>query len=492
MTVNNMIVYNNDMCNPDTVAGKCLQMNGTGQTLNLGIVNINSDSFSISCWVQPRGNQSSFSQIISHDIYPGSGGYGFGMGYTFAGYTPNLELCYTDSIVNYSNYSGLFCDSTKWNFVVLSYAPNGVTMYLNGIPSVVNPGPMPVIDLSQSPFYVNFDAQEGQGSSFNGKVEEVKFYSHALSQSEVREKMHLIQHNAATELGLLKYFQFNQYDAATGVLHDAMGNYYVNAPDTNIVSSTAPVSTGTVYRNAMVNSTGLNGFAAADINTYLPTGGIFPDGEVVAFHLYSNPDVNPNTRPIVPGYFVMNNYGANATFSQPDSIVFGKLNIGSSAFTPTDFHLFQRPFGAFGNTWGTVLDSASNFVYSPLNSRLTWSAGNNITGLSCQFVMVNYDSSVLGTKKVTVPTDQWQVSDLYPNPATQWTRVNIHNPGTEGIDALMTITDYKGSQLSRMIQHLSKGDNTVMLQLKQLVPGSYIISFNLSDSMIVSKTLLVE
>ena len=157
-------------------------MFGNGQTISLGIIPIDTNTFSISAWIQPQGLQASFSQIVSHDAYPGSTNFGFGMGFVFDGYTRNLELCYTDSTVNYSNSSGLICDSTQWNFVVLTYAPTGVTMYLNGIASVVNPGPMPVIDLSQTPFYLNFDAVIGQGSNYNGKVDEVKFYNYALSQ----------------------------------------------------------------------------------------------------------------------------------------------------------------------------------------------------------------------------------------------------------------------------------------------------------------------
>ncbi|NBP47055.1 MAG: hypothetical protein EBU64_03200, partial [Burkholderiaceae bacterium] len=79
-TIDSMIIVTANHCAADTVAGTCLQMNGTNQTVNLGKANINSNTFSISCWVQPTGNQSSFSQIVSHDLYPGSAGYGFGLG----------------------------------------------------------------------------------------------------------------------------------------------------------------------------------------------------------------------------------------------------------------------------------------------------------------------------------------------------------------------------------------------------------------------------
>ncbi|NDC42317.1 MAG: PKD domain-containing protein, partial [Chitinophagia bacterium] len=405
-TVTNMVSFTAENCAPDTVAGKALQINFTPTAINLGQVNINSNHFSISCWVRPHGLQNSFAEIISHAAYPGSGGYGFAMGFTFAGYTPNLELCYTDSIVNYGNYSGLLCDSTQWNYVVLTYAPTGVTMYLNGRAAVVNSAAMPSIDLSQSPFYVNYDCHF-QGGKLDADVDEVKFYDYALSQDEVREKMHLIQRNASSERGLLKYFQFNQYEVSSGLLHDVMSNYSSYVPAANIIPSTAPVATGSVYRNPAVNSAGLNNFIPADVALYLPAAGTYPNGEVVAFHLLSNPDTKPDSRRIVPGYFVINNYGADTSFTQPDSLVFSGLRIANVRYRTGAFKLFRRAGGAFGPSWGAEVDSADAFRYSATGSKLTYSTANHITSLFCQLVMVNSDTTGLAGVPLMPLAEGW-------------------------------------------------------------------------------------
>ena len=119
--------------------------------------------------------------MIAHDAYPGSQ-YGFGLGFSFSTYTPNLNLAYTDNTVNYNNRSVLVADSAAWNFVVLTYSPTGVTMYLNGVPATVNNRSMPVIDLSLSPFYVNKDIH-GQGGMYKGAIDEIKFYDYTLSGS---------------------------------------------------------------------------------------------------------------------------------------------------------------------------------------------------------------------------------------------------------------------------------------------------------------------
>ncbi len=478
-TVDSMIVFTSDFCSADTVAGKCLQLNGTNQTINLGVANINSNNFSISCWAQPGGLQSSFAQLISHNLYPGSGGYGFGFGFIFNGYTPNLTLCYTDSIVGYGNTSSLVCDSTKWNYIVLTYSPTGVIMYLNGIPDTLKNSPMPVIDLSQSPFQANFDDHPGQGSKYNGKIDEVKFYNYALSQSEVREKMHLIT-DPASETGLIKYFQFNQFDVLTGNLFDVKGNFITFVPAANIVTSTAPVSSGRVYRNPSVNTAGLNAFTAADVNLSLPAAGTYPDGEVVAFHLFSNPDTKPDTRAAVPGYFIINNYGLNTTFTHPDSLKFSRLNITHPVYTAGDFKLFSRATGDFGNTWSAELDSAATLNYVHGSSSLTWKNNSYITSFNSQFIIVNNDStSATNTGTIKPNTDKWLISDLYPNPANDWCKINIHAPVSVPVSAIFRITDIKGADILKFSERLNKGDNTIMMRLPALAAGTYMVGIEI-------------
>ncbi len=492
-TIDSMVTVSDTYCSADTVAGKCLQLNGTSQTVNLGVANINSNNFSISCWIQPKGNQSSFSQIISHNTYPGSGSYGFGFGFKFNGYTPNLILCYTDSMVNYSGTSSLVCDSTKWNYVVLTYSPGGVVLYLNGIADTVNSySPMPVIDLSQSPFLANLDVHSGQGSRYNGKIDEVKIYNYALSRDEVREKMHLIT-DPATETGLLKYFQFNQYDAVNGMLYDVKGNFNTFVPSANIVTSTAPVSSGRVYRNPSITAGGLNAFGAAGVDMHLPVSGTYPDGEVVAFHLFSDPDTKPDARATVPGYFIINNYGSNATFTQPDSVRFKNLNITYAGFSAGDFRLFKRETGDFGSTWSAELDSAATYKYISGNSELTWKSNSYITDLNHQFIMVKNDSAHVSNAGVINPVrKQWTVSELYPNPGSEWCMVNIHAPVAKSTNAWFTITDVTGREIMKLAETLDKVDNTVLIRLPRLSAGTYTVHIEIPGEVTETRKLVVE
>src|SRR5260221_9238453 len=380
-TVKNMISFTTDNCVVDTVAGKCVQLKGGYSTIPLGKVNLNSNSFSISCWIKPKGLEKSFSQILGTSAYPGSA-YGFGIGFNYNGYTPNLRLCYTDNTTGYYNSSGLICDSSSWNFVVLSYSPAGVTLYLNGVPEIVNNHPMAAIDLTGNNFFVNFDVL-GQGGDYQGLIDEVKFYNYALSQNDVREKMHLIQSNGISEPGLIKYYQFNFYDNLSGSVHDLVSGFSSAVPaGINVVPSSAPVATGGFFRNPSVSTGGMASFPAADLDLYLSpnSGAVYPNGEMVAFHLRSGPDQSPSpTIPAVgPGYFIIENFGSNKIFTPPDSIRFHNLSLTDPYPGAGDLNVYRRSSNAYGNTWGNPLAATQTLVCNGTGSSVKFGSNRPI------------------------------------------------------------------------------------------------------------------
>lgn len=387
-TVTGMIVFTEDRCRPDTVIGKSLLVTTPHTDYNIGTANINSNTFSISCWIKPNGKQKSFSQLIAHDAYPGST-YGFGLGFAFNGYADNLKLCYTDNLVGYGNSSTQIADSTKWNYVVLTYSPTGVIIYLNGVPKTVKSGAMPVIDLSISPFYINRDIH-GQGVDYNGQIDEVKIYNYTLSQNEVREKMHLIQSNPLEEAGLLKYLQFNTFDQDNNGVYELVKGSPVSLPSaSSLVTSTAPVATGTSYRIPNVNAAGQYDFTGTGMQLTWPTGGTYPNGEVVGFRLNALPGSLPNSNIPVPakGYFILNNYGTNSTFTPLQKITFNNLTVSYSSYNLTDFNLFKRPSTAYDSlAWGTSLGNPSVFNYGAGGTSKLEFANGNINSFS-QFII---------------------------------------------------------------------------------------------------------
>lgn len=394
-TVNNMITFVSDNCRVDSVAGKSLVMKGENTPVSIGTASINSNSFSLSCWIKPDGNQNSFAQLISHDPYPGSS-FGFGLGFAFEGYTPNLKLCYTDNIVGYGNASSLLAVSQKWNFVVLTYTPTGVYIYLNGNKQQVYSGNMQPINLSQSPFFINRDIHN-QGGYYKGEIDEVKIYNYALSESEIREKMHLVQNNPLTENGLLKYCQFNQYDEASSISYELIDKNRLNIPDISYMNynSETPVGPGNAYTLTNVNSAGQKDFSGLGMKLFMKQSGTYPNGDLVGFRLRVPPYTKPDTRALSPdsSWFIINNYGANSSFSMLDSLRFENLKLLPNNASANNIVLFKRNAIDHGATWGTEIDSADIKTAGNNNGlyNLTYSTGNRITSFG-QFCMV-YDST---------------------------------------------------------------------------------------------------
>ena len=387
-TIPNMILFIKDNCALDTMAGMSLSLSGGGSQYNLGTANINSNNFSLSCWIKPKGNQISFSQLLAHDPYPGSS-YGFGLGFTFSGYTPNLKLCYTDNVVNYGNSTAAIADSTKWNFVVLTYSPTGVKVYLNGVGYAARTASMASIDLSQAPFYINRDIH-GQGGDYKGLIDEVKIYNYALSESEIREKMHLIQSNGAQETGLLKYVQFNFIDSNNVSVYELISGKQVSLPGYQVlVNSDAPVATGTVFRKSGINTGGQHTFSGTGIDLFWPSSGTFPNGELVAFRLNGKPFKTPQSGSNSPleRYYIINNYGTNKTFTALQKIRFSQSALLHNGFSNTDLNLFKRSSVAFDSLeWGSSLAQASLVSYAEGNNSQLEFSGSSITSFG-QFLV---------------------------------------------------------------------------------------------------------
>jgi photosystem II stability/assembly factor-like uncharacterized protein len=488
-TISDMIQFLSNNCTADSVPGKCLAMDGSEKTINLGKVNINSNNFTMSCWFKPNNVEGSFSQLLSHYGCPGSPGYGIGLGFTFSGYTPNLMLCYTDDQVNYGNYSGLVCDSNKWNHIALTYTADGVYIYLNGIGVKVNGNKMPALDLSQSPFYVNADIHY-QGSRLKGQIDEIKFYNYALTQEEIREKMHLIPDNPNQEKGLVKYFQFNNFDNISQTLYDVITGHRADVANSNVASSTAPVGIGSSFRINSINSAGKFEFKDANIDLFLPETGIYPDGEMVAFYLKTRPDQLPDKNRVLPGHYIINNYGKNATIAKPDSIIFKNLAIDSKYYNPGNFSLFKRNSFIYGNTWGNEIDSASNFTFVKNNSSLTWKNCTNITSFG-QFIITD-KNQVLSDVEINQneSTNTTIVSELYPNPSENWTTLEILSNIYQ--NAGISITDINGKLLSNFVQELSEGNNKILIKLPELTKGIYFVKIKLSKDSDIVRKLIIE
>jgi hypothetical protein len=479
----------------DIVAGKCLKMDGSSTEISLGKVNINSNNFSISCWIKPDGLQKPFSQIIGWNPAPALG-KGFGIGFTFNRGMPTLHLKYTDTIVGWgAGADWLFADTATWNFVVLTYSPTGVKIYMNGETEIVNNSAMPVINLSQHPFYVNRDIH-AQGGAYKGAIDEIKFYNYALSQNEVREKMHLIQNNATAETGLLKYFQFNQYDSATGTVPDLMSDFKATIPNGSfIVPSTAPVATGTVFRISYQNFRGGQfSFPGTGVDIFMKKG-FYAWGDVAVFRLNSSPDKQPDSLLPVPKsqYFIINTYGAPIT--SPDSIRFSGLNL-DAGYQATDFGMYTRHSGGWGNTWGTQVSRSTGFNYAPGSSSITFGPGNNVTrfgqfALSAPPVTARVSLAAARAAETLQPANVSTTVTFYPNPTKGLGYLNITSPNTNG-RVMVSLQDMNGNIVYQASEQLSGGGKTsLLLMFNAHSSGIYILKIRFSTGEVITKKVVI-
>jgi hypothetical protein len=389
--VKNMIDFNYDICSFDTLPGLALNVRKDSTVIDFGKASLFSNSFSISCWVKPNGMQKSFAQLVSHDKYPGSN-YGFGLGFAFKNYVKNLNLCYTDNIVGFGNSSNLVLDSTKWNFITLVYAPDGVTLFLNGNPEKVVSSNMPKIDLSQTPFYINKDIHN-QGGYFSGILDEIKIYNYSLSVAEVREKMHLIQKDGINEKGLLKYLQFNKYNGTS--LYELVNNTRIDMSANNIVKSTVPIGLGVFYKFAQISSQGDYSFPNMGL-TFKIRNNLFATTELYGYKLNNVPDTLPlNKLKNFSSYWIFNSFGNSKNSLKIDSIKFDNLNITNPTVTKNHFLFYNRKFNDYGPNWRLIKKGADNYVYNyPQNNSLSINTLDTITNFG-QILII--DSSFVDT-----------------------------------------------------------------------------------------------
>lgn len=68
------------------------------------------------------------------------------------------------------------------------------------------------------------------------------------------------------------------------------------------------------------------GFGATGLVLVFPSTGTYPNGEVVVLRLSVSPDTVPNVaHSKSTDYWILQNYGTNATFTAPSEIWFSKI-----------------------------------------------------------------------------------------------------------------------------------------------------------------------
>lgn len=350
-TLKDFITVESSICAADTTADVMLDIpRGSTTRIPLAPVPIAGNEFTITCWLKLTGLQNSFAQIVSTN----SPNTRFGLGFAFMGYTPNTNLIFTLDGVGYGITSTINMDTTGWHHVALTYSATQVKIYVDGkIPWIYN-GNFAKVDFSKTNFWINNDIHN-QGGDFHGQIDELCFYNRALSQEEIREKIHLVK-NPLKENELKAYYQFNQYDSRQSILYEIISGIMSSISNKLIATSPIPVASGSFHRIPDVTN-GISNFTNTGIHFFIPTS-IAPDGEMVVTRLNTAPFGIPNgITSISKHYWVIRNWG-NQTIATPTLISFsplGNLSNIELQYPALSHKLYKRAANDFGNTWGSAI-----------------------------------------------------------------------------------------------------------------------------------------
>ncbi len=365
------------VCEADTIPGKSLTLpGGSGNYAVVPTLNLNTNTFTATAWIKPNGLQNDNAGVIFSR--GGSTTSGIHM-------KTNNEVRYHWDGGQWGWSSGAIAPANEWTHVALVVEPTRATIYLNGVPYVNTATHNP--EAFDSPIRIGNDPNSSS-RTYKGDIDEVCIWNRALSQSEVRELMHLTKEDIlSTDTNLKVYLQF---DEDSGKAYDKTGNLNhatMNSTSLTRSTSSAPVGGG-ISNRTTVSSGGVYTFGNTGVKMgFKPSGPTFPNGELLVSRINVPPHNTPIGTNIVSDslYFVVRNFGSNQNFTALDSIVFGNLptvyEIHESS--PSMFTLFKRSSNAFGNSWGSSLDLADLVEGTPTGvGKITFNSGSNITSFS--------------------------------------------------------------------------------------------------------------
>ncbi len=345
-----------------------------------------------------------------------------------------------------------------WHHVAITYDGTTMRFYVDGVLDLAVPTATNLNTTDQN-LRIGTIALPSSGENYQGSIDEVRIWNVARTQEELRENRHLTL--KGSEIGLVSYYQFNTDDpigTASGV-KDGVGTNdgtTVNMTGASYVPSEVAVAGG-AFDRILIPGPGVYNLPNTDITIQFDAN--TPNGEIVVSRLETE---KPHGWETIGGdvddeYFVVNNYGSNASFDPLIDLTFGRMSYISAADAAepqgnSPLQLFKRSDNAFGATWGATLGGANNAT-SGTNASVSYNATNNVNSFS-QLVIAN----VGGTSDLPVELTKFEAKRLNADKvALNWvTETEINNQGffiermleTESEFKSVTFVDGKGQTTS--------------------------------------------
>ncbi|MEO1514632.1 MAG: LamG-like jellyroll fold domain-containing protein [Bacteroidota bacterium] len=249
---------------------------------------------------------------------------------------------------------------------------------------------------------------------FDGMIDEVRIWSVARSQADIRSNMHLTL--SGTETGLETYLQFNE-SSGTTTGEPTNGHSFSMEGLAAFATSTLDVSAGV----SSTVSVGATGGASVEINANMleidfTDSGTAPDGDLVIFLLNDIPSGGNGDNFEAGQHWVVRNFGNNQSGLSIASIT-THLNTSDPllAYDETTMRLYKRDSGS-DSYWSMVATSAAStdpgtgeIVFNSLTGFTSFSqisVGNSGTLLPVTWQ--HFAASRLNTRDVVL---EWTTSD---------------------------------------------------------------------------------
>lgn len=226
----------------------------------------------------------------------------------------------------------------EWLHIAGTYDGTTMKLYLNGV-LLSSASPSGGLFAPSGSFTFS-----SSSTPFDGKLDEIRIWNVALTQQQIRERMHLTQ--TGSETGLIHYWQFNEGSGTS--VYDPVGGCtgtMNNMTEDSWISSTLPVGSGVsntqTEQNGVVAFTG-TGFSA----NYSSQNGA--SVSVSKLNLSPNNTPDNNTVPFDNQYWVVNRFGtgtfsANITFTVSEGFTTNDNN------NPKRIRLYRRDSNSDGD-----------------------------------------------------------------------------------------------------------------------------------------------
>jgi hypothetical protein len=332
---------NTPAINISSTRGKALAFSGNNQYVEtINVLSTKTNNLTIETWVKVNAFPSTTASIFNH----GSTTSGYGLSIDNNG---NLKINYNNiNIVSTSVNLNL----NSWNHIAMVIDNSNGQVYVNGELAGSITG-LPITPKGKLIIGGN------TGTFFSGEIDEFRFWDVTLTQTQIRENLHLILSEGAPNL--INYFQFNEF-SPQNLLIDAVGCAIAKVKNATWLSSGANVSKGVSF--TITNPSTSSNINFSGTNLTLNFGNSPGTGQLVVSRLEGIPTGTQVVSSYVfdDYYWVVDNYCSNKTNLNMQAIVTlgsGKI-VSQDEINPNQVKLNQRTINS-GGSWDVVSGATS-------------------------------------------------------------------------------------------------------------------------------------